>query len=106
MLMLNLAPELAMGSGSVIVHPGVAPAHVRTPPKTLGEIFTGPVAAMTFPRRAESVGPLIVISLFASDSDTLVPGESDLTTLPLRSGVLVVLASSASCFVFTSLESA
>jgi hypothetical protein len=37
MLMSNLAPELAMGDGSVIVYPGVVPAHVRMPPKMLVE---------------------------------------------------------------------
>ena len=80
MLMSNLAPELAMGDGSVTVYPGVVPAQVRTPPNTLVEIVTGPVTVMTFPRRDEAVGPLIVTSLFASDSDMLVPADNDLTT--------------------------
>ena len=38
MLMSNLAPELAMGDGSVTVYPGVVPAQVRMPLKTLVEI--------------------------------------------------------------------
>ena len=85
------------------MYPVVDPAHSRIPPKTLVGTVAAPVTVAMFLRK---VGTLTVTLLSCSASDKFVPADIDLRTLPLSSGVPVVLAKSVSCFVDKSVSSA
>ena len=98
----NCAPATATREGNVMVYGGV-PATFRIPPNTLVGTVVAPVTVTTFPLK---VGTLTVTLLSCSASDTFVPADIDLSTLPLSSGVPVALAKSVSCFVDKSVSSA